>query len=89
MCLLIKKKKFKLKKKPPKILLIDNIKTGDTNYIYKSDLDKACFQHGMSHGKYKDLNKRTKSDKVLKDKAFKIASNLKYVAYQRELASMV
>ena len=43
----------------------------------------------MAHGKSKDLVKRTQSDKVLKVKAFKIASNPKYDAYQRELASMV
>ena len=28
---------------------------GDTNYIYKSELDKACLQHDMAYGKYKDL----------------------------------
>ena len=33
--------------------------------------------------------KRTESDKVLRDKAFKIASDTKYDGYQRELASMV
>ena len=63
--------------------------TGNTNYIYKNDLDKACFQHDMAYGKYKDLTKRTQSDKVLRDKAFEIASNAKYDGYQRGLASMV
>ena len=53
------------------------MKTGDTNYIYKNDLDKACFQHGMGYGKYKDLTKRTQSDKILKNKAFEIANNPK------------
>ena len=48
---------------------------GDTNYIYKNDLDKACFQHDMAHGKYKDVTKKTQSDKFLRDKAFEIASN--------------
>ena len=43
----------------------------------------------MAYGKSKDLVKRTQSDKVLKDKAFKIASNPKYDGYQRGLASMV
>ena len=43
----------------------------------------------MAYGKSKDLVKRTQSDNVLKDKAFKIASNLKYDRYQRRLASMV
>ena len=63
--------------------------TVNTDYIYKNDLDKACFQHDMAYGKYKDLAKRTQSDKVLKDKAFQIASNPKYDGYQRGLASMV
>ena len=63
--------------------------TGDTSYIYKNELDKACFQHDMAYGKSKDLVKRTQSDKVLRDKAFKIASNPKYDGYQRGLASMV
>ena len=63
--------------------------TGEKNYIYKNELDKACFQHDMAFGKYKDLEKRTQSDKVLKNKAFEIASNPKYDGYQRGLASMV
>ena len=36
---------------------------------------KLCFQHDMTYGKYKDLGKRTQSDKVLKDKAFEITNN--------------
>ena len=63
--------------------------TGDTNYIYRNELDKACFQGDMSYNKYKDLEKRTQSDKVLKDKAFKIASDPKYDGYQSMLASIV
>ena len=43
----------------------------------------------MAYGKSKDLIKRTQSDKVLKDKAFKIASNPRCDGYQRGLASMV
>ena len=43
----------------------------------------------MVYGKYKDLTKRTQSDKVLRDKDFEIASNLKYDGYQRGLAFMV
>ena len=65
------------------------MQTGDTNYIYKNELDKAYFQHDMAYGKYKDLEKRTQSDKVLKDKAFAIANNPKYDRYQRGLASML
>ena len=65
------------------------MQTGNTDFIYKNELDKACFQHDMAYGKSKDLIKRTQSDKVLKDKAFKIASDPKYDGYQRGLASMV
>ena len=65
------------------------IQTGNPDFIYKNELDKACFQHHMAYGKSKDLIKRTQTDKVLKDKAFKIASDPKYDGYQRGLASMV
>ena len=65
------------------------MQTGNTNFIYKNELDKACFQHDMAYDKSKDLAKRTQSDKVLRDKAFKIASDPKYDGYQRGLASMV
>ena len=61
----------------------------DTSYIYKSELDKACLQHDMAYGDFKDLARRTTSDKVLRDKAFNIAKNPKYDGYQRGLASMV
>ena len=63
--------------------------TGNTDFIYKNELDKACFQHDMAYGKSKDLVRRTPSDKVLRDKAVKIASDPKYDGYQRGLASMV
>ena len=63
--------------------------TEDTCYIYKNELDKACFQHGMAYGDFKDLARRTASDKILRDKAFNIAKNPKYDGYQRGLASMV
>ena len=43
----------------------------------------------MAYGKSKDLVKRIQSDKVLKDKAFKIASDPNFNGYQKELASMV
>ena len=65
------------------------MQTGNTDFVYKNELVKACFQHGMAYGKSKDLIKRTQSNKVLKDKAFKIVSNPKYDGYQRGLASMV
>ena len=63
--------------------------TGDKSYIYKNELDKACFQYDMAYGDFKDLNRRTASDKVLRDKAFNIAKNPKYHGYQRGLTSMV
>ena len=62
---------------------------GDSSYIYKNEFDKACFQHDMAYGDFKDLARRTASDKVLRDKAFNIAKNPKYDGYQRGLASMV
>ena len=65
------------------------METGNTNFIYKNKLNKACFQHDMAYGKSKDLFKRTQSDKVLRNEAFKIASDPKYDGYQRGLASMV
>ena len=63
--------------------------TGDTNYIYKNELDKACFAHDAAYSDSKDLIKRTVADKILKNKAFDIAKDLKYDGYQRGLASMV
>ena len=62
------------------------MQTGSTDFIYKNKLDKACFQHDMAYGRSKDLVKRTQSDKVLRDKAFKIASDPKYDDYQSGLA---
>ena len=64
------------------------METGNTNFIYKSELYKACFQHDMANGKSKDLEKRTESDKALEDKAFKTARDPKYDAYQKGLALM-
>ena len=65
------------------------MQTGNTDFIYKNELDNACFQHDMAYGKAKDLVRITRSDKFLRDKAFKIASDPKYDGYQRGLASMV
>ena len=55
--------------------------TGDSRFIYRNELDKVCFQHDMAYGDFKDLAKRTASDKVFKDKAFNIAKNPKYNGY--------
>ena len=57
------------------------MQTGNRDFIYKNELDKACFQHDVAYGKTKDLIKRTQSDKVLKDKAFKIARDPKHGGY--------
>ena len=62
------------------------IQTWIINYIYKNHLNKACFQYDMAYDKYKDLNKRTQSDKVLRDKPFEVASRRKYDGFQRGLA---
>ena len=63
--------------------------TGDTGYIYRNELDKACFQHDSAYADNKDLINRTKADKDLREKAYDIASNPEYDGYQRGLASMV
>ena len=65
------------------------IQSGNTDFIYRNELHKACFQHDMAYGRSKNLVKRTQSDKVLRVKAFQIASDLKYDGYQRRLVSMV
>ena len=65
------------------------VQTGNTDFIYKNELDKTCFEHDMAYCKSKDWAKRTQSDKVLRDTAFKIASDPKYDDYQKGLASMV
>ena len=56
------------------------IQTGNTNFICKNELEKARFQHDMAYGKSKDLVKRTQSDKVLKGKTLKIASDPKLLS---------
>ena len=63
--------------------------TGDANYIYKNELDKACFAHDAAYSDSKDLTKRTVADKNLKNRAFNVAKDQKYDAYQRGLASVV
>ena len=63
--------------------------TGDTNYIYKNELDKACFVHEAAYSDSKDVTKRTVADNILKNKAHDIAKDPKYDGYQRGLASMV
>ena len=62
------------------------MQTGNTNFIYRNELDKACFGHDMGYGKSKNLAKRTQSDKVLRDKSFKIASNPKYDGSKKKIS---
>ena len=63
--------------------------TENSRYIYQDELDTACFQQDMAYGDFKDLTRRTASDKILRDKAFNIAKNPKYHGYQRGLTSMI
>ena len=66
--------------------------TDDLKHIYKDELGKACFSHdcfSLVYSDRKHLPERTISDKILKDRAFKIAKNIKYDGYQKRLASMV
>ena len=63
---------------------IKKVATGTTDFIYKNELNKACFQHDMAYEKSKDLAKRTQSDKIIKDKAFKIASDPKYMVIKED-----
>ena len=57
--------------------------------IYQNQLAKACFQHFMAYGDFRDLNRRIFADKVFRDKACHIAKDPKYDGYQRGLATMV
>ena len=59
--------------------------TGDTSYIYKNELDKACFQYDMAYGDFKDLEKRTASDNILRDKAFNIVKILNMTDIKEDL----
>ena len=63
--------------------------TGNKSYIYKNELDEACFQHDMTYGTFKDLKRRTASDDILRYKTFNNDENPKYDGYQRGLASLV
>ena len=63
--------------------------TGNSIYIYQKELGKACLQHDMGYGDFKDINRRIFADKVLCNKAFNIAKDPKYNEYQRGLALMV
>ena len=64
-------------------------RTGDKRYVYRNELDKACFQHDSAYADHEDLINRSKADNFLRDKAYDIVSNPEYDVYQRGLASMV
>ena len=63
--------------------------TGDTNYVFKNELDNVCFVQDAAYSDKKDLTKRTIADKNLKNRAFDTPKDPKYDGYQRRLASMV
>ena len=63
--------------------------TGDSRYNRLNELGKACFQEDMDYGDFKDLTRRTASDKIFRDKAFNITKHPRYHGYQKGLASMV
>ena len=69
----------------------ENFKNRDIRdiYTYRNEQNKACFRHDMAHGGFKDLSRRTVSNKALRDKAFNIAEKPEYYGYQRGLASIV
>ena len=62
--------------------------TGDLNYIYKSDLDKASFAHDTAYSDSKDLSKRIVPDEILKGRVYEVAINPKYDEYERGVANM-
>ena len=61
---------------------------GYSRYFHQNKSDKSCFQHEMAHGDFKDLARRTDSDKILRDKALSIGKNPKCDGYPKSLASM-
>ena len=63
--------------------------TRDSRYIYRKELDEACFQHDTAYGDFKDFTRRPASNKVLHNKTFNMDKNSKHDGYQRGLASMV
>ena len=68
---------------------IQKFKETDSRFIYQNELDKSCFQHDMAYGDFENIPRRTDCHKMLCDKSFNIAKNLKYDGYQHGLASMV
>ena len=46
--------------------------TADSRYIYQNELVKACFEHDIAHGDFKDFTRKTAFDQIFHDKAFNI-----------------
>jgi hypothetical protein len=65
------------------------IKTGDTNHIFKNELDKACLYHDVAYGSNKDVPSRHIADKELMDRAIAIASDKTKNGYERALSSLL
>ena len=65
------------------------IQIGDTNYIYKNELDKVCFAHDAAYSDFKDIKYRIAADKILKNKAYEIAEIPKYYGSQHGVAILV
>ena len=63
--------------------------TGNLKHLHRNELEKACFADDAGYSDYRDLAKRTISDKIFKDRAYEIAKNRVYDGYQSALASMV
>ena len=78
---------FREKKKELKSLYRQKIQK-NTDFIYRNELQRAWFQHGIVYCKSKVLVKKT-SIKTLRKKTFKIVRDSKYDSYQGGLGSMV
>ena len=63
------------------------MKDGRLSHIAKNKLDAACCQHDSGYDKYKDFSIEKKYDIVLKNNAYKIATDPKVDGYQRRLAA--
>ena len=63
--------------------------TGNLKHLYRNELYKAYFADDAAYSDTKDLVKITISNKILKDRAYEIATNCNYDRYQRVLANMV
>ena len=63
--------------------------TGNLKHSYRNELEEGCFADDAAYHDGKDLDKRTISEKVLKDRAYEIPRNRGYDRHQTALASMV